>query len=625
MKLLLLASVFSLLALSSAWSLQRDSSRHALVDTLVARSRKIMNHDIDRADSLAREAAKIAGKLGYDHGNAMAHSQLGLAHYYRGNNKEAIKEYLEALKGFEQAGDQNTFANGLVMVRLAAIWHGQRDWKQNRYYLQKALTIADATHNDRLRGLAYTELADTHTSRQQYDSAFYFYNAALGVFTSTKDSIQIASINTNIGISYFYKGKYSLAIDHYKKGLALNRQIGQTLQTNHALYNIGEAYFYLGAYTPAIAYLDSAYATNTATGQYGSIPDVYLLKARAFHKLKRADSASLYFEKLIALKDSIYSDTYKKELATMQVALDVYKHESENILLKKDKRIATLYLNLSIAGVIALIAILAFILTRQRLKIQRGIKARLEDEVRQRTAEIRAANEAISTKNEELAHINETKTQLLTAIEEVNLKLQLSLNRAKVDPHFIFNVLNSIQHIVLEKKPHEALDHLAKLSRLMRYVLEKSSLETVTVQEEINMLEQYIQLEQLRLDDKFQYHIETRLTDAVKVPAMLIQPYVENAILHGLSPAAGAGLLLRLIVEKTGAILRVVIEDNGVGRKPGTRQGHQSMGSSLGQKRLDILSKLEQKLFSLTIEDLVRNDQPTGTKVTLEIPLTIAT
>lgn len=300
---------------------------------------------------------------------------------------------------------------------------------------------------------------------------------------------------------------------------------------------------------------------------------------------------------MIALKDSVYSDTYKKERATMQATLDVYKHESENNLLKKDNRIATLYRNLAIAGAVSLVFILAFVLTRQRLRIQRGIKERLEEEVRQRTAELGA----------------------------LNLKLQLSLNRAKVDPHFIFNVLNSVQHIVLEKKPHEALDHLGKLSRLMRYVLEKSSLEIVTVQEEINMLEQYIQLEQLRLDDKFQYVIEAHITDPVQVPAMLIQPYVENAILHGLSPAAGAGLLLKLIVEKTGEFLRIIIEDNGVGRKPGARQGHQSIGSSLGQKRLDILSKLEQKLFSLTIEDLVRNDQPTGTKVTLQIPLTLTT
>ena len=116
-----------------------------------------------------------------------------------------------------------------------------------------------------------------------------------------------------------------------------------------------------------------------------------------------------------------------------------------------------------------------------------------------------------------------------------------------------------------------------------------------------------------------------RINDPLKVPAMLIQPYVENAILHGLSPAGGAGLLLKLMVEKTGEFLRIVIEDNGVGRKPGTRQGHQSLGSSLGQKRLDILSRLEQKLFSLTIEDLVNKDQPKGTKVTLHIPLTLTT
>jgi tetratricopeptide (TPR) repeat protein len=599
--------------------------QQAQVDTLIARSRKTINIDVDRGDSLVQAALTLAQQIGYGRGEAYAHAQHGLAEFYRGNNKEAVKAYLQALRIYEKNKLPTDLTYGLIMVRLAAIFHSEQDWAQNRYYLKKALAAAEEIGDQRLMGLAHLEMADAYTSLQHFDSAFYFYDAALQQFNRTGDRLNQASVYGNMGINHFYMGQYQRAIDYYKKGLVLNRQIGRVMQTSHALYNIGEAYYALGNYEPVITYMDSAYATAAGAGQYGGVSDIYLLKARAFSRLKKTDSASHYFEKLIALKDSVYSDTYKKERATMQATLDVYKHESENNLLKKDNRIATLYRNLAIAGAVALIFILAFVLTRQRLKIQKGIKTRLEEEVRQRTAELVTANQAVSAKNNELAQINEAKTQLLAAIEEVNLKLQLSLNRAKVDPHFIFNVLNSIQHIVLEKKPHEALDHLGKLSRLMRYVLEKSSLEIVTVQEEITMLEQYIQLEQLRLDDKFQYHIESRITDPVKVPAMLIQPYVENAILHGLSPAPGSGLLLKLVVEKAGDFLRIVIEDNGVGRKPGARHGHQSMGSSLGQKRLDILSKLEQKLFSLTIEDLVRNDTPMGTKVTLQIPLTQTT
>jgi len=587
-------AILVFILVSRALASQQPLAPQAQVDTLIARSRGAMNQQVDLADSLAHAALTLAQEHHYARGEAHAYAQIGLASFYRSDNKEAVKAYLQALKIYEQSQLDNDLIYTLVMVRLAAIFHAEHDWPQTHYYNQKALKAAQASGDAHLLGLAYGQIADTHTGLQHYDSAFYFYEAAIKAFTSSGEPINVANMYNNIGINYFFMGRYDRAIAYYKKGLTLNRHTGQHMVENHAYYNIGEAYYYLKQYSQTLVYMDSAYAAAGAVGEYDGVPDIYLLKARVFRELKNGDSSAFYFEKLIAFKDSVYSDTYKKERAAMQATLDVYKHESENNLLKKDNRIANLYRNLAIAGAVALIFILAFVLTRQRLRIQRGIKARLEEEVRQRTAEI----------------------------EEINLKLQLSLHRAKVDPHFIFNVLNAVQHIVLEKKPHEALDHLGKLSRLMRYVLEKSSLEIVTVQEEINMLEQYIQLEQLRLDDKFQYQIEAHLHEPVPVPAMLIQPYVENAILHGLSPAAGAGLLLKLLVEKTGEFLRIVVEDNGVGRKPGARDGHRSMGSMLGQKRLDILSRLEHKLFSLTIEDLVRNDQPTGTRVILQIPLT---
>ena len=600
---------------------QTDSARYAQVDTLVNLSRGIVNINIDKADSLAREALKLAVAERYPQGEANASSQLGMIYFHRGNNKEAIKYYLAALKIYERSQLENTLQYGLVMIRLAAVFHVEKDWGRNSYYLKKTLSIARTINNERLLGLAYTELADRHTSRQEYDSAFHFYQAALGIFGKSNDRLRVANIYGNMGINYFYMGRYAQAIEQFKKGLAVNRQLGKTMQYGNGLYNIGESYFYLNNYALAVTYLDSAEVTLSVAGQWGAVPDVYVMKARAYKQLKQLDSTAHYFEKFISLKDSTSNQTYQTELASLQTALDLYKHETENKLLKQGNRIATLYRNLAIAVAIALIALLAFVLTRQKLRINQSIKAKLESEVKARTAEIMQANTEIQSKNTALEESNAVKSKLVSALEEVNLKLQLSLNRAKVDPHFVFNTLNSIQHIVMEKKPHEALDHLAKLSRLMRYVLEKSSLEIVALAEEVNMLEQYIQLEQLRLDDKFQYQISANVPEPVKVPAMLIQPYVENAILHGLSPAAGAGLLLKLLVEKAGEMLRIVIEDNGVGRTAKTRENHQSMGSSLGQKRLDILSKLEQKLFSVVIEDIVLNGKPAGTKVILEIPV----
>jgi tetratricopeptide (TPR) repeat protein len=265
----------------------QDATPQAQVDTLIAHSRKTMNLDVDRGDSLAGAALTLALQTGYTRGEAHAHAQQGLADFYRGNNKEAVKAYLEALKTYEKNKLPTDLVYGLVMVRLAAIFHSEQDWAQNRYYLKKAEAAAKTTDDDRLLGMAYLETAHTHTSLQHYDSAFYFYEAALKQFNHTGDRLNAAGVHTNIGINYFYMGQYARAIDYYKKGLALNRQIGRNMQASHALYNIGEAYYYLHVYPQTIAYMDSAYTTAASAGQYGGVSDMYLLKARAFSSLKK--------------------------------------------------------------------------------------------------------------------------------------------------------------------------------------------------------------------------------------------------------------------------------------------------------------------------------------------------
>ena len=126
---------------------QTDSARYAQVDTLVNLSRGIVNINIDKADSLAREALKLAVAEHYLQGEANASSQLGMIYFHRGNNKEAIKYYLAALKIYERSQLENTLQYGLVMIRLAAVFHVEKDWERNRYYLKKNF-IDSARHQE---------------------------------------------------------------------------------------------------------------------------------------------------------------------------------------------------------------------------------------------------------------------------------------------------------------------------------------------------------------------------------------------------------------------------------------------------------------------------------------------
>ena len=141
--------------------------------------------------------------------------------------------------------------------------------------------------------------------------------------------------------------------------------------------------------------------------------------------------------------------------------------------------------------------------------------------------------------------------------------------RAQMNPHFISNSLNAIEELIHDKQAQKAADYLIEFSRLCRMVLNHSRYEEITLQEEIESLKYILSLEQLRLPDKLKYAIEVDPeleSSHIRIPAMLIQPYVENAIWHGIYPKEGIGQVKVIIRKKSAQQLECIIEDDGVGR-----------------------------------------------------------
>ncbi|MBL0330951.1 MAG: histidine kinase [Bacteroidetes bacterium] len=201
--------------------------------------------------------------------------------------------------------------------------------------------------------------------------------------------------------------------------------------------------------------------------------------------------------------------------------------------------------------------------------------------------------------------------------------------RAQMNPHFIFNTLSSIQHYISNNDTDAALKYLSKFAKLMRRIMDNSKQQMISVAEEINALELYLELETMRFDKKFIHTItvdkEIDLTYD-RIPSMLIQPYVENAIIHGLLPMQGNGKIL-ISLEKQNDTILCTIEDNGIGRekskefKKNRVQQHKSMGMSITQERLDILNSSLNSNINAEIVDLFENGKAAGTKVRLIIPL----
>ncbi|MFI5148200.1 MAG: histidine kinase [Bacteroidia bacterium] len=218
------------------------------------------------------------------------------------------------------------------------------------------------------------------------------------------------------------------------------------------------------------------------------------------------------------------------------------------------------------------------------------------------------------------------KEQERTRIRETIAGLEATALRAQMNPHFIFNAINSIQNFILKNDKKQAHDFLIKFSRLIRNVLEFSKSDFISISDEVQTLDLYIQLEKLRASDRFDYLItlDPEIPSHTHIPSMILQPFVENAILHGLFPKAeGKGKLL-LNFEMNGENLRCIIEDNGIGRaqaeviKSRKQNYHKSVGLSVTAERLELLRKENHFEASSRTEDLFNSDGTSGgTRVTL--------
>jgi len=214
-----------------------------------------------------------------------------------------------------------------------------------------------------------------------------------------------------------------------------------------------------------------------------------------------------------------------------------------------------------------------------------------------------------------------------TTLERKMVEYQLKALRAQMNPHFIFNSLNSILLFMLDHDIDAANRYLTKFARLMRSTLEHSKSEAVPLTEELEALRCYIELEALRLDNAFTCTIEVAPEidiDAVMLPPMLIQPYVENAIKHGLMPAGlGGRLAIDFRLEEEWIVCSIT--DNGVGRDGKNRvtqsHSHRSRGMAVTKERLDVLSLLSRQCYGLEIIDLTGEEGSSlGTQVNIRIP-----
>lgn len=214
-------------------------------------------------------------------------------------------------------------------------------------------------------------------------------------------------------------------------------------------------------------------------------------------------------------------------------------------------------------------------------------------------------------------------------LEHDLVEYQLQALRAQMNPHFIFNSLNSILHFIIGHDSESAHRYLSKFSKLIRATLEGSKSDTVALASELESLRLYLELESLRFDSSFEFSIDVQEgldANDIEIPPMIIQPYAENAIKHGLAHRNASGRLA-IDIRREGDNLLCSITDNGIGRaramalqRAGLRE-HQSYGMEVTRRRLEALGSRQRQRYSVTVIDLYDGDEAKGTRVEVRIPI----
>lgn len=520
---------------------------------------------------------------------AICNNNIGNIYKAKGFYDIAIDYYLKALKTFEEMNQSRRVA--ATLHSIGDLFFEQKNMAKALEYFNETLVISMKT-GDRLResnvrmaiGDVRAQLGDYKAARNSYFTAIHLFDS-LGWIHSLDDAYK------SIGITYLEQQLTDSASWYFDKALEIS--IHENDQSNLAgIYGKkGLLLLIEGKYSQALKSTEQSIAMAKLTGSPALLMDGYLNLYQIWEKLGNSKNALNSYVLYAAIKDSLFRADQYRAITEMEFKYGTEKKEQNIALLTEQNKVQELVISRRNRLLWSALVLFVFVITGgyfyyQNRRLKAGQKA------------------------------SELENRLL---------------RAQMNPHFIFNSLIAIQGFIYEKNPVEAGDFLAKFADLVRLTLENSRTEFVLLQKEIGMLRVYLELQQLRYEGKFNFKIEPdeSIDPAnIKIPPMLAQPFIENAVEHGMRHKPEKGnISIKLLMK--GKDIQVSVEDDGVGRdvamKLRKKEKPQSLAIAITRDRLKVLSKKYGRRFDFKITDLFDNEnQACGTRVEFTMPVEVA-
>ena len=523
------------------------------------------------------------------------------------------KQYPSALEAFKQldtASDKSSKEQIVIWQGMADALLGLNQNEEARSYYQKALDLAAKLKLNNLMTDLNSQIGAAYEKEDLTPQADQFFTNSLQLAEQENPARAIAE-NEKVADYYNRTARYDDEIQLRKKSLDQIQQLpkneqgrpvypsNDTITPQRINYNIAKAYIQQNQYDQAIPNLEKSIE------EAGSEADLIVQKDATRKlaevlKYKGDYSAALEtYQAYVALVDTLYVRKEQEISRAARMNRDIASKQARISSLEQDRQLAESKYDL---------ALTEQELGQERNRIQKTVIYAL------------CAGLLLLGLTAYLFYRNFRQQQF------ANRLLDLKSLRSQMNPHFIFNALNSVNNFIAKSDERSANRYLTDFSTLMRSVLENSEEDFIPLTKEIELLRLYMKLEHSRFPEKFDYQLEVDPhldTEGFSIPPMLLQPYIENAIWHGLRYKEEKGELLVRLESMGGDRIRITITDDGIGRKQSkqlktkNQKKQQSKGMGNIQRRIAILNALNAEQVKVDIQDLFPDGR--GTRVELEL------
>ncbi|MGE0635471.1 MAG: histidine kinase [Bacteroidia bacterium] len=506
---------------------------------------------------------------------------MSTSYNYMDKNNEALNYGLKALT-FAQKNKLD-FPEMAGLIAISSLHFKINDVKEAKKYMHQALAKSIVLNNKLAGSKCYANLAIYHNTENNFDSAYYYQSKAIELNREIENHEGLISNLVILSAIESDRGKIKEAIALLEEADKIAKEMNFDLQRFDILINFCYAFNKEKRYKEALEKADELILLSEKKKRFDKIVKVYKEKYKALSGLGKYKEATEWLEKSIAISDSLKKEENEKNLQQLLVKYETEKKEEEIKRMTTEAQVKDLLIrqrNIQLISVVIGVVVLLGL----ALLLFRNYKIKKEFEL---------------------------------------LDLKQRFYRAQINPHFLFNALGSVQGFFYDKTdPNKAAGYLSRLSKLMRQILENTFDNQVSLAEEKTLMENYLEIQKVRMGNRFDYEIEMDddLRD-VLIPSMITQPFLENAVEHGFKELSDRKGKINILISEVDNALQIKIQDNGTGLSEKKEPSeHKSRAMDITWERLKLLGKTKKKNANFEVIDNAANGG-VGVTVLINLPI----